>query len=184
MYPAQTEVGLTDDTLGTTLPTLNDREFETGAPEEPFRTVMVAEPAEAISVAGTAAVRCVPESRVVASSTPFHRTTEPDEPVTKFVPLTPKLNAAAPTTAEAGSRELIVGVGALIVNGNWSLVPDGMSRRTSPGLNTVTCAVPGVVSADAGTCAVSTVAELKSVGTETPLNMTAERRGKGSVELK
>jgi len=43
-------------------------------------TVMLAVPAAAMSAAGTVAVRCVAESRVVARRVPFQRTTEAQRP--------------------------------------------------------------------------------------------------------
>jgi hypothetical protein len=58
-------------------------------------------PAEAIRAAGTDAVSCVALTKVVASAVPFQSTIAPEM---KPVPLTERVNAAAPGAADAGLR--------------------------------------------------------------------------------
>lgn len=69
-------------------------------------TVTFAEPAFAIRLAGTAAVSWLALTNVVVSAVLPHCTVAPE---TKFVPLTVRVNAAPPATAEAGERLVMVG---------------------------------------------------------------------------
>src|SRR5579871_1304954 len=73
-------------------------------------TVMLAEPALAIRLAGTCAVSCVALTNVVASGEPFHCTAAP---LTKFVPLTVSVNDGLPAVPDAGLSEVIVDEGAV-----------------------------------------------------------------------
>jgi len=77
----------------------------------------------------------------------FHRTIAP---VTKLVPFTVSVKADPPAVAEVGSIEVIVGGGALIVNGNPLVVALPES--------TVIVALPALLINVAGTVAVSCVA--------------------------
>jgi hypothetical protein len=75
---------------------------------------MEAVPPLAMLVAGTTAVNCVEETKVVASGDPFQFTVEVE---TKFVPLTVKVNCTSPADAHIGLSELMVGTDrALMVN--------------------------------------------------------------------
>lgn len=69
-------------------------------------TVTFAEPAFAIRLAGTAAVSWVALTNVVVRAVLPHCTVAPE---TKFVPLTVRVNAAPPATADAGERLVMVG---------------------------------------------------------------------------
>jgi hypothetical protein len=63
--------------------------------------------------AGTTAVNCVEETRVVASGDPFQFTVEVE---TKFVPLTVNVNCTSPADAQVGLSKVRVGANnALIV---------------------------------------------------------------------
>jgi len=62
----------------------------------------------AISLAKIAAVSCVALTNVVLRPLPFHCTVEP---LTKFVPVTVRANAAAPAVALEGESEAIAGAG-------------------------------------------------------------------------
>lgn len=75
--------------------------------EAPVATVIDAVPADVMFAAGTLAVSCVAETKVVVSGVPFHRTAEP--PV-KLVPLTVNVKAPDPDTLEVGDNELMYGV--------------------------------------------------------------------------
>ena len=71
-------------------------------------TVTEADPALAIKLAGTAAVSCVAEPKVVVSAEPFHSTVSPEA---KLAPLTVRVKPEPPAVALAGERELTVGGG-------------------------------------------------------------------------
>jgi len=78
------------------------------APEHAeFTTVIEAVPALAMRTAGTVAVSCVEETKVVVSAVPFQFTVEPE---TKFVPFTVNVNCGPPGVTQVGSMELIVGL--------------------------------------------------------------------------
>lgn len=64
-----------------------------------LKTVTEAVPEVAMSLAGTAAVNCVPLPGVVTSATPFHFTTDV---LMKFVPVTVSVKPAPPAVAEEG----------------------------------------------------------------------------------
>jgi len=72
------------------------------------RTLTEAEPEVAIKLAGTVAVSCIAEPKVVARAEPFHNTVSPE---TKLLPLTVRENAEPPAIALAGDSEVTVGVG-------------------------------------------------------------------------
>jgi len=82
-------------------------ELEAPPPGAGLKIVTVAVPVAAMSLAGTCTRRGPPLS-AVGRSFPFQRTTELG---TKFVPITAKVKLCAPTGAQLGSRELIVGMG-------------------------------------------------------------------------
>ena len=74
-----------------------------------LKTVTLADPAVAMSLAGMLAVRRVLLTYTVVRSLPFQRTIEP---FTKFVPLTVRVNEGLPTMALDGLRPVIVGAGS------------------------------------------------------------------------
>jgi hypothetical protein len=65
-------------------------------------------PAAATFAAGTIAVSCVAETKVVVSPEPFQLTTELE---IKLVPFTVKVNCGDPARHELGLIEVIVGTG-------------------------------------------------------------------------
>ena len=71
-------------------------------------TLTEAVPADVIRLAGTAALNCVADTKVVLSAEPFHNTLSP---LTKLVPLTVSVNAAPPATVVAGEIEVMDGTG-------------------------------------------------------------------------
>ncbi len=122
-----------------------------GVPDK-LTAVMLALPALAIKLAGTAAVNCAELTNVVVSAVPFHCTVAPER---KPVPLTVNVNPAPPAVAEVGLRLVIVGVGALM--GNATAV-DGVPDK----LTAVMLALPALAIKLAGTAAVN-CAELTNV---------------------
>src|SRR5437588_792206 len=112
----------------------NGSALEVPPPGDGLKTVTVAVPAGAKSLAGIVAASCMPLPKVVARSLPFQRTTEP---AMKPLPRTVTVNAAAPAVALAGESELIPGAGLLTVKLTGSEVPP-----PGAGLKMVTCAVP------------------------------------------
>jgi len=102
--------------------------------------------------------------------TPVDVPTQTWAPDRKFVPDTVTL-AKVPACALDGLREVIVGttVGAVIVNGNELEGPP-----PGDGLETVTCAVPAVANAEAGTKALKNVwsEEIKKVWAAVPLKLS------------
>src|SRR5262249_60476021 len=87
--------------------------FEVPPPGAGLVTVTDAVPAFAILAAGTVTVSCVLlTKRVLFRAVPFQLTAEP---LTKFVPLTVKLNCDPPAVALLGERLLMFGSGLLTV---------------------------------------------------------------------
>ena len=74
-------------------------------------TVMLAVPAETMSLAGMEAVSFVALLKVVVRSDPFHRTVAPE---TKLDPLTVRAKPGSPAIAEFGLIPEIAGTGILI----------------------------------------------------------------------
>ena len=92
-------------------------------PPHGVTTVIEAVPAVAIRAAGTVAVSCVAETKVVASAVPLHLTVEPE---TKLVPFTVNVNCAPPAVAQVGLSELIVGAVLIVITSVcWALVLQG-----------------------------------------------------------
>ena len=127
-----------------------------------FTTVIDAVPAVATRGAGTVAVSCVEETKLVARGAPFQFTVEVE---TKFVPLTVNVNCGSPAEAQVGLSELMAGA-ALIVN---VAAPEFVAQ-----VPTVTEAVPGVAMSAAGTVAVSRVEDTNVVASGLPFQFTVE----------
>ncbi len=140
------------------------RLFDAPPPGAGLKTVMLAVPAVAMSVAGIAAVSWVSETKVVGRLAPFQRTTAP---LTKPEPVTVRVKAAPPAVAVAGASELITGAGLLIVK-----VSPGDSPPPGAGLKTVMLAVPAAAMSVAGIAAVSWVSETKVVRRSAPFQRT------------
>lgn len=95
-------------------------------------TVRLAVPGEAIRLAGTDALTCVPLTKVVVNAVAFHFAAAPEK---KFVPLITMVRAAPPAVAEAGLKLVMAGGGgALIVNAVPADVPLGVVTAT-PGVH-------------------------------------------------
>src|SRR5437762_837502 len=78
------------------------------------KTVTLCVPPLARSVAGSAAVSCVVDTKLVVRGTPLTCTTAPD---TNLVPVTVSVNAALPAATLAGISAVIVGTGLATVTG-------------------------------------------------------------------
>ena len=102
-----------------------------------FTTVIDAVPAVATREAGTVAVSCVEETKLVARGAPFQFTVELE---TKLVPFTVKMKSALPAVVQVGLIEVVVGTGLLIVRVSVALpVPPALVALM------VTLYVPAVV---------------------------------------
>jgi hypothetical protein len=109
-------------------------ELDTDPPVAGFDTVTGTIPTAAISGAVIAAWSCVVLPNVVGRLRPFHCTPEQG---TKPVPVTLKVNAAAPAVKVAGEIESIVAAGIVAAE---IVKADGL--ESTPELETVTDAVP------------------------------------------
>jgi hypothetical protein len=90
-------------------------------------TVTLAAPADAISLAGIEAVNFETLVTLVERSDPFHCTVELDK---KFDPVTVKVKAGSPATAELGVSPVIAGTGFLTVRVNFLLALPPAESRT------------------------------------------------------
>ena len=103
---------------------------------------------------------------------PFHLTVE--QPFTKFVPITIRVNPASPAVLLVGLILVVVGTGlvaGLIVN-VWALE---VNPAPDAGLKTVTLAVPAVAMSEADMDAVSCVRAKKVVVRSEPFHLTTSR---------
>ena len=136
--------------------------LEVPPPGDGLVTVMLAVPFDAIKALGTIALSWDADTLVVARGVPFQLTVEL---ATNLLPLTVSVNAAPPCVAEVGLIEVMVGAGLLMVKITaLEVVPSA--------LTTVTLTVPAVAMSDAGTEAVSLLAELKVVVKAAPFHLT------------
>jgi hypothetical protein len=155
--PAVAELGKMEVRVGTGLLAalmVNVFAEEVPPPGVGLTTVTLAVPADAMSVAGIAAVSCEAETYVVVRANPFHRT---DELEIKPVPVTVRVKAGPPAVAELGERVVMVGTGLLA-----ALMVKVLAVDVPPpgvGLKTVTLAVPWLAISEAGIAAVSWVEE-------------------------
>jgi hypothetical protein len=127
-------------------------------------------PAEAMSLAGIAAVSCVALTNVVVRFAPFTWTVDP---LTKFEPLAVSVNAGPPAVAVLG--EMLVSDGAVLLTVKFNdpdVPPPGV------GLKTVMDNVPAEATSDAGIVAVSCVLLTKVVVRFAPLTRTTEAETK------
>jgi hypothetical protein len=103
-------------------------------------TLIEAVPALAIREAGTVAVSCVAETKVVVNAVPFHFTVEPE---TKLLPFTVSVNPGPPAVVQFGLSELIVGAALIVItNVCCALVLQGVAPLLAV---MVTLVVPTVV---------------------------------------
>ena len=140
--------------------------FDVPPPGAGLKTVTFVDPAVAMSAAGMLAVSRVSLTCVVVRSLPFQRTTEP---LTKFMPLTVRVNAGPLAIALAGLRVVIVGAGLLIERVTVLDVPP-----PGAGLKTVTFVDPAVAMSAAGMLAVSRVSLTYVVVRALPFQRTTE----------
>src|SRR5665213_2765515 len=131
---------------------------------------MLAVPIFVIRAPGTAAVNCVPFTKLVESGEPFHCTVAPELKIPpeerKLLPKTVRLNVAPPGTAEAGLSDVTTGpttVAELILNVS-------ALEAVLPGFTTVTLALPTFEIRLAGTAAVNCVALTKLVESGEPFH--------------
>ena len=102
-----------------------------------FTTVIDAVPEVATKEAGTVAVSCVEETKLVARDAPFQFTVEVE---TNLVPFTVKVKSALPAVVQVGLIEVVVGTGLLIVRVSVALpVPPALVALM------VTLYIPAVV---------------------------------------
>src|SRR5213596_2653722 len=164
--PAVALPGVSEPSVGTELLMVNVSAPEVPPPGVGENTVTDAVPAVAASLAGIAARNCVPLTNVVVRAAPFQRTTDP---LTKFVPFTVRVKAAAPAVALPGVSEPIVGTGLLMVNVSAPEVPP-----PGVGENTVTDAVPAVATSLAGIAACNWVPLTNVVVRAPPFQRTTD----------
>ena len=124
-------------------------ELEFPPPGAALNTVTVADPAEAMSVAGIDAVSCVLLTNAVVRALPFQRTVEL---AMKPLPLTVNVNAAPPAAAAFGLTVVMAGAGLLIAKLKLFEAPP-----PGAGLTTFTIAVPAAERSLAGMIAVNCV---------------------------
>ena len=120
--------GDSDVTVGTGLLTGKSKVFEIPPPGAGFSTLTGIVPAAEMSKARMAAVTCVLFTKVVVRVAPENRTTEP---LTKFVPFTVRVKAAAPRRALEGDNDVRVGAGLLMVKlSELEVPPPGAGLKT------------------------------------------------------
>src|SRR2546421_117816 len=162
--PAVAPVGVSAVSPGAALLTVKACAAEAPPPGAGVTTVTCGVPAAATSAAATAAVICVALTKTVVRAAPFQRTLEP---VTKLVPLTVSVDAAPPTPALEGESDASVGTGLVIVNVWAPEVPP-----STPGIVTVTWAVPTAAMSEAGIAAVTCVGLTRVVVRAAPFQRT------------
>src|SRR5258708_7171592 len=154
--PADVLVGDSVESVGDGLVTLNVCAAEVPPPGAGVTTVTDAIAAVARSEAGMAAVSWVALTKVVVRAAPFQRT---PEALTKLLPFTVSVNAAPPTLALEGESDVSDGAGVVIVN-VWA--PD--VPPSTPGIVTVTWALPAAAISEAGIAAATCVGLTRVAG--------------------
>jgi hypothetical protein len=164
--PAVTLVGVILVKVGCGLLTVRVTAVDVPPPGEGLNTVTEMVPAEAMSLAGIAAVSWVLLLNVVLRFEPFTRTTDPD---TKLVPFTVSVNAALPAVTVLGEMLASEGAGFVTLTVSWPEEPP-------PGaaLTTVITRLPAEATSPAGIAAVSWVELTKVVVREEPLTWTTD----------
>jgi hypothetical protein len=162
--PAVAPFGLSEVIAGAGLLTVNDELPDMPPPGIGFATDTLKVPAVAISPVVIAAVTCVVLTNVVVLAFPLKLTTAPE---TKFVPFTVNVNAAPPTTALLGERDVMAGTGLFTANEEF---PDAPPPGT--GFATDTLKAPAVAMSPAVIAAVTCVALTNVVVLALPLKLT------------
>src|SRR6185295_14736074 len=107
--PAAAVAGESDVSSGTPGTVMKkSASFDVPPPGGAVKTVILAVPTAARSLAGMVASRTVLLRKLVGRSAPFQRTTDAG---TNFVPVTVKVKAAPPAAALAGASVLTTGTG-------------------------------------------------------------------------
>src|SRR6266404_29508 len=162
--PAVAPVGVSPVSPGAGLLTVKVCAAEVPPPGVGVTTVTCGVPAAATSAAAMAAVSCVALTKVVVRAAPFQRT---PEALTKLLPFTVSVNAAPPTLALEGESDVSDGAGVVIVN-VWA--PD--VPPSTPGIVTVTWALPAAAISEAGIAAVTCVGLTRVVVRAAPFQRT------------
>jgi xanthosine utilization system XapX-like protein len=137
--PAVAQVGLVEVIVGDAV-IVNVATFDV-APQG-VTTVIDAVPAVAISEAGTVAVSCVAETKVVVNAVAFHFTVEPE---TKLVPFTVNVNCGPPATAQFGLSEVMLDAALMVITSVCcALVLQGVAPLLAVIMTLVVPAVVGV----------------------------------------
>jgi len=151
-------------------PIVKTAELETPPPG--FRTVILALPVVAISVAGTMAVNCVTLTKLVTSGAPFHCTVGPAVKIPpeerKLLPKTVRVNVAPPAIVEPGLSDVIKGP----PTGTGLILNARALEAVLAGFTTVTLALPVFVIRLPGTAAVNCVPFTKVVESGVPFHCT------------
>jgi len=153
--PVGTSLGEIAERTGSGLVTFKGVCPDAPPPGEPFVTVTMFAELPAMLGAGSAACSSVELSRVVVSGAPFQFTTDEG---TNPEPVTSSVTALEPATTLTGLTDFTTGWGLLTVN-----VATEETPPPGAGLETVTPAVEPLVSPEAGSVAVNTVAEVNMV---------------------
>jgi hypothetical protein len=164
--PTKALAGESEETMGAVLLIAKVTAADVPPPGVGLLTVMLADPALAMSLAGTGAVSWLALTKVVVSAVPFHFTTEL---ATKLAPLTVSVKAAPPTVAPVGATDAMLGAGLLMGNVVAADVPP-----PGAGLVMVILADPEFAISLAGIWAETCVALTYTVVNATPFKLTTE----------
>src|SRR5262249_20248105 len=123
-------------------------------------------PVDAMSLAGIAAVSCVPLTNVVVRFEPFTWTTDP---FTKFEPIAVSVKPGPPAVAVLAAMLVSIGGGTVTVKMRGVEVPP-----PGAGLKTVIESAPAAAMSDAGIAAVNWVEFTKVVVRPAPLTCTTD----------
>src|SRR6267143_5645078 len=162
--PTVAPVGISPVSPGAGLVTVKACAAEVPPPGAGVTTVTCGVPAAATSAAAMVAVSWVALTKVVVRAAPFQRT---PEALTKLLPFTVSVNAAPPTLALEGESDVSDGAGVVIVNA-WA--PD--VPPSTPGIVTVTWALPAAAISEAGIAAVTWVGLTRVVVRAVPFQRT------------
>src|SRR6267143_2550975 len=162
--PTVAPVGISPVSPGAGLVTVKACAAEVPPPGAGVTTVTCGVPAAATSAAAMVAVSWVALTKVVVRAAPFQRT---PEVLTKLLPFTVSVNAAPPTLALEGESDVSDGAGVVIVNAWAPEVPP-----STPGIVTVTWALPAAAISEAGIAAVTWVGLTRVVVRAVPFQRT------------